>query len=237
MKSSKILTSAFLLLLCNVSLASNSDHLELSGDYEARTNDTDRLTLCEKEIQILMGRVEVLEHSVAQMMKGQLTGTANNIPNPSAQPYTKNDAMQAMTELDVTQTPKLEPTSEKQSYDLALVALKDNNLEDAQSRFAEFITKYPKSNMLGNAYFWHGETFFKQNSFEKAAINYLKCYKQFPKGAKAPDALLKLAMSLGSMKKTKEACSMLTKLENEFKDRPATSIKRTKDAKNKYGCK
>jgi TolA-binding protein len=72
---------------------------------------------------------------------------------------------------------------------------------------------------------------------DKAAINYLKGYKQFPKGAKASDSLLKLALTLGELKKKTEACSMLSRLETEFPNRPATSIKRTKDAKVKFGCK
>ena len=73
--------------------------------------------------------------------------------------------------------------------------------------------------------------------FDKAAINYLKGYKQSPKGIKASDSLLKLALSLGELKKGQEACSILDKLEAEFPNRPATSIKRAKEARIKFACK
>ncbi len=65
----------------------------------------------------------------------------------------------------------------------------------------------------------------------------MKGYKQFPKAQKAADSLFKLALSLGEIKKTKEACSILNKLEEEYKQRPASSVKRAYDAKMKYGCK
>jgi len=115
--------------------------------------------------------------------------------------------------------------------------LKDNKPLEAEKKFSNFIESYPKSPLLSNAYFWYGECFFKQNKFDKAAINYLKSYKQSAKGAKASDALLKLSLSLGEINKTKEACSILDKLESEFPNRAATSIKRAKDARAKFACK
>lgn len=70
--------------------------------------------------------------------------------------------------------------------------------------------------MISNAYFWYGECFFKQKDYNTAAVNYLKGYKESPKGAKSSDALLKLALSLGELKKTTEACNILDKLNKEF---------------------
>lgn len=235
----KILITLLLFLRPHAIFASNQGQLELSGEYEATSiNDNTRVNICEKEIQLLIGRVETLEHTVAEM-KGQITGSTNQIPHKieaSERDSTPTLAVPHPTSMTQTKAAESDSSTEKRQYDLALIALKDNHFDDAENKFAAFIAAYPKSTMLGNAYFWYGETFFKRNDPEKAAINYLKCYKQFPQGAKAADALLKLALSLGEMKKTKEACAMLNKLEHDFKDRPATSIKRTKDAKNKYGC-
>jgi tol-pal system protein YbgF len=125
---------------------------------------------------------------------------------------------------------------EKADYDMALADLKDNKLDLAEKKFWDFINKYPKSSMQSNAYFWYSETFFRRNIFDKAAIYYLKGYKQFPKGAKASDSLLKLALSLGSLNKKSDACNILIKLDQEFPNRPSSSIKRAKDARIKFGC-
>lgn len=225
------------LALSNVALASGeitqrSLKMPVEETKQASVYDEEnRLAVAEKQIQNLLGRIEVLEHTVAQVQKQQARGNdASNHTDVIAAPA-------VITSTVSTESLNTSESSEKQDYDAALIALKNNQLEEAEVKFSHFIASYPKSNKLSNAYFWYGETFFKRNNFETAALNYLKGYKKFPKAEKAADSLLKLAISLGSMKKNKEACSMLTKLDNEFKNRPAASMKRANDAKNKYGCK
>ena len=248
MKLLKILSLS--LLLHASSFASSGEiarrPLVAPEDPSIAIQNDDRVAILEREIQGLLGRVEVLEHTVSQLRSGQAAAASAHpvkiIDDRSAaseeQPLL--EAVVAPAEAQITEAMPATGASgslEKKSYDSALLALKDNKFEDAEAKFADFIAKYPKSTMLSNAYFWYGETFFRRNNFEKAAINYLKGYKQFPKAAKAADSLLKLSLSLDAMGKTKEACAMLGKLEAEFKDRPANSIKRAKDARNKYGCK
>jgi tol-pal system protein YbgF len=117
------------------------------------------------------------------------------------------------------------------------VELKDGKFEDAERQFADFIIKYPASGLQSNATFWYAETFYRREMFNKAALNYLQSYKKYPKGAKAQDSLLKLSYSLASLNKKKEACSMLTKLEQEFPQRPIGSIKRAQEARDSFQCK
>ena len=128
-------------------------------------------------------------------------------------------------------------SADKSEYDLALASLKDGKFEDAERQFSDFIAKYPSSNLQSNATFWYAETFYRRELFNKAAVNYLQSYKQYPTGSKAPDSLLKLSYSLASLNKNKEACSMLTKLEQEFPQRPISSIKRAQEAKDRFQCK
>lgn len=126
---------------------------------------------------------------------------------------------------------------DKIDYDLALASLKEGNMDLAETKFADFIKQHPSSILQSNATFWYAEIFYREGNYNKAAINYLQCYKKYPKGSKAPDALLKLAYSLASLNKNKEACSMLDKLESEFPKRPISSIKRAKEAWAKFRCK
>jgi tol-pal system protein YbgF len=196
-------------------------------------DEDNKLALAEKQIQDLLARIEVLEHAVSQLQK-QSANTEVTSPVVGAVIAPSMIKGQSDSAI-ISDVP--EASSEKKEYDAALIALKNNQFEEAEVQFAHFIATYPKSNKLGNAYFWYGETFFKRNNFETAALNYLKGYKKFPKSEKAADSLLKLALSLGAMKKNKEACSMLAKLDSEFKNRPAASVKRANDAKNKYGCR
>lgn len=224
--------------------------------FESNDVEMNRLDAQEKEIQSLLGRIEVLEHTVSNLqvkLGTPDTALENSIKAPSPLSADQGNLIDAKVGEDIFDIPstrsdqtnlkqpavakKTEENLEKKVYDLALAALKDNKLDLAEEKFAYFIKTYPKSSLQSNAYFWHGETFFKRNMFDKAAISYLKGYKQFPKAAKASDSLLKLAISLGELKKKQEACGMLSKLESEFPNRVAASIKRAKDAKIKFGCK
>lgn len=231
--------------------------LKLSAAYAEDTQN--RLDAQTKEIQQLLGRVEMLEHSLAaikeriEIIDGVASSSAQtSVPGvaPSVQESVgeddifsepvnlkKPDNIAAEKNPQISKPLNADESKEKKLYDAALAALKDNRLEIAEEKFSSFMKDYPKSSMQSNAYFWYGETFFKRNMFDKAAINYLKGYKQYPKGSKAADSLLKLALSLGELKKKTEVCTMLAKLEAEFPSRPASSIKRAKDAKVKFGCK
>lgn len=158
--------------------------------------------------------------------KGEILGTQ------AARTEEPNNFLQSPEE-----TPIKSLKDDKAAYDLALAALKDGNFNLAEEKFANFIANFPTSNLLSNASFWHAETFYRKKDFNNAAINFLQCYKQFPKSAKAPDALLKLAYALGNLEKHTEACGILEQLDKEFPSRPENSIKRAKEAKNKFHCK
>lgn len=187
-------------------------------------NDDERLSACESNVQNLLGRVEVLEHAVKELQ----TATGNSAALvPGVLPVGKENHAPAVAS---------SLSEEKKDYDLALSALKESKFPEAENLFLVFMQKYPNSELMGNAYFWYADSFYRRGEFDKAAVHYLKGYKQFPKSPKAGDNLLKLALALGELKKYKDACAMLNKLEAEYKNRPASSLKRAQDAKLKY-CK
>jgi tol-pal system protein YbgF len=191
-------------------------------------DDSARISQCETEIRLLTGRIEVLEHTVNELQKNHDVSHISPVSDTPMAVASVDSKIQASTADDA---------AEKRDYDTALAALKDSKFVEAEAMFSSFIQKYPSSGLISNAYFWHAESFYRRGEFDKAAVHYLKGYKQFPKAAKAADYLFKLALSLGEIKKTKEACAILAKLEEEFKQRPASSIKRAYDAKMKFGCK
>ncbi len=125
---------------------------------------------------------------------------------------------------------------EREMYEIALANFKDKHYVIAQKNLAAFISQYPQSSLISNAYFWLGESYYRQNYNENAAVQYLKSYKALPTGGKAADALLMLSFALNKLGKKEEACSMLVRLEQEFPKRPTSSLKRAGDAKLKFAC-
>ncbi|WP_347938555.1 tol-pal system protein YbgF [Rickettsia oklahomensis] len=211
-----------------------------NDDFENRLDEQ------EQEIRRLIGTVEVLQHKIDMLIQN------SNIPNQVENTeIVESNNSKSQDVFDVallkdmpdtaskkTITVNKDVAPDKQSYDLALAVYKDNKITEAKDKFKNFIQKYPNSSLISNAYFWYGECFFKQRDYNRAAVNYLKGYKESPTGAKSSDGLLKLALSLGELKKTQEACNMLAKLDKEFPtNRTAASRKMTEDAKIKFGCK
>ena len=188
-----------------------------------------------EQIKNLTIRLETLENTVfdlknqLQSQTGQKAGTQPlNVPGANVNPA-QNSPAEAVS--------KISPQQEKTDYDIALATLKEGKLEEAEKLFNKFISDYPGSSLQSNASFWYAETFYRRGKYNDAAVNYLKGYKADPIGAKAADSLLKLAYALASLNKRQEACTMLDKLDKEFKDRPSASIKRASEARSKFGCK
>jgi tol-pal system protein YbgF len=243
---------ALIVVLCSRSFVSANDQYDnralnsIGRKKVSVEDDSDMLENLTKQMQELLSRIEVLEHNLS-ILQHKVDST-NQISAGSVESSQQRDssAMPSDKEIDVfTSTSEVVNSNsigadvgqDKKQYDLALAALKGNNLKEAENKFHAFLENYPNSKLRGNAYFWYGEVFFKQKIYDKASINYLKGYKQFPKGPKASDSLLKLSLSLGELNKKKESCNIINKLETEFPSRSASSVKRAKDAKIKFGCK
>jgi tol-pal system protein YbgF len=187
-----------------------------------------------EQIEYLTLRIAELEKAMQelniQFKKNNIEGAAiKDVAVPSA----KQDVVKAT---DGKELP-IDVQKEKSDYDIALATLKDGDFSAAEKKFADFIATYPSSKLQSNATFWYSETFYRRDIFNQAAINYLKSYKQYPNGDKAPDALFKLADSLAHLSKDKEACSMLEKLNTEFPSRSTDSLQRAKEMSDKLHCK
>lgn len=200
----------------------------------------DQLESMQREIETLTSKVEFLEKNLMSLKR---LIEDKSIPNDNPPIETP---MVSPNEHQIESTPKeviTEPEkhvskgSEKQVYDAALSALKSGDYSFSIKKFDEFIENFSKSSLVPNAYFWIGESYFKQKQYEKSALNYLKSYKLASKGPKASDSLLKLAISLSELKKIPDACGILNKLDNEFHSRSEASVKKTISLRTQLKCK
>lgn len=88
----------------------------------------------------------------------------------------------------------------KQSGDIDLYAqgkkaVENEDYSGARVAFESLLKKFPQSDQADNAQFWIGETYYRENWFEKAILEYQKVIENFPKGNKVPAALLKQGMA------------------------------------------
>jgi tol-pal system protein YbgF len=123
-----------------------------------------------------------------------------------------------------------QPLDPQGQYDKAFDLLRKSEYDKAEKAFKDFIAANKGSDLLSNAYYWLGETYYVREGYDKSAVSFLKGYQGDPKGNKAADNLFKLAMSLDKLKKKKEACTTIDKLNKEFpKLDAATKEKVTKE--------
>ncbi len=88
-------------------------------------------------------------------------------------------------------TPPPAPATEAALYAAAKGMFDKGEMETARSMFTQFLDKYGKSPNADNAQFWIGETYYRENWFEKAILEYQEVIESYPKGNKVPSALLK----------------------------------------------
>lgn len=226
----------------------------VAADFEVR------LQRLESEMQTLTGRYEEAGFQVAQLREqltkmqqdlefrlsrleqGQAGGLSaapaaggsdaaspgNGAPPPAASPSASAPPPPA----------DLPSGSAQEQYDSAFNLLRQAEYDKAETAFTRFIGANSASPLASNAQYWLGETFYVRGKYKEAAVAFAEGYQKYPKSQKAPDALLKLSLSLSAMKATEDACAALGELSKRYKDTaPQTILRRADAEKNRLKCK
>lgn len=122
------------------------------------------------------------------------------------------------------------------AYEMAFSHIKEQQYDQASSAFTAFIKQYPNSDLIPNARYWLGESFYVRGTFDKAAMAFAEAYQKDPEGNKAPDNLLKLGMSLGEMGKKQDACLSFSELRKQFPAAPNAIMTRLGQQEKRFSC-
>jgi tol-pal system protein YbgF len=116
------------------------------------------------------------------------------------------------------------PAEEIKDYEDAFRRYRAADYAGAIDRFQVFLQTHPSSEYADNALFWMGDSYFKLNDYEQAAVAFDKVVKRFPDGNKVPDALYRQGVSLLEIgKRTKQqktytpaACQIFRRITDEY---------------------
>lgn len=122
-------------------------------------------------------------------------------------------------------------------YNYAFKLLNQAKFDQAGQAFESFAEAYPEDPLIGNAYYWMGETYYVRRDFLKAADTFRQGYQKMPDGPKAPDNLLKLGMSLANLGKQEEACVVYAQLQEKFADSSVSIRQKVEQERARLGCK
>lgn len=126
--------------------------------------------------------------------------------------------------------------STSEQYNVAFGLLKQADYPAAEEALKTFIAHHPNDPLAGTAQYWLGETYYQRSRYAEAASAFAEGFKNYPKGAKAPDDLLKLGMSLARADQRQNACVAFAQLDRDF-PHPGSAIKdRVTAEKKRLGC-
>ena len=238
---------------------------EVSGRASSNADFEVRLSAIEEQFREVTGKLEESEFKnkklaenleklqkdtdfrFNELAKTQAQPVAQ--PQPIAQPATKKDKSAKSKEQSIGKTidsadddtanavvAETEFASAHDHYNYAFRQLNQTQYDTAAASFADFTKKYPKDPLIGNAYYWLGETFYIRRDFVGAADNFREGFEKMPTGTKAPDNLLKLAMSLDALKRDKEACVVLGQIITKFKKTAAAVTQKAQAEQKRIAC-
>jgi tol-pal system protein YbgF len=124
----------------------------------------------------------------------------------------------------------------KQVYETAYGHLLQRDYGAAEAAFEEFLRRYPSDPLAGNAQYWLGESLYVRGQYRAAAGAFLKGYQTYSRSAKAPESLLKLAMSLQRLGQKDAACSSYSELTTKFPNAPPHVKTSAQAERQRAGC-
>ncbi|EPL09165.1 tol-pal system protein YbgF [Pseudomonas sp. CF161] len=166
-----------------------------------------QLQQMQEQIARQQGVIEVLQNDVSRMKQENLeryqdldrrigSGAA-----PAATPDNSSSggdsaagaAAGAATQAPAASSEPGDPAKEKLYYDAAFDLIKAKDFDKASQAFGAFLRKYPNSQYAGNAQYWLGEVNLAKGDLQGAGQAFAKVSQLYPKHAKVPDSLYKLA--------------------------------------------
>ncbi len=187
-------------------------------------------------IQTLTAKVDTLEYNQKQLEE-RLNKMNTDIDvrfNMAAKNMSSNTSSTASKTATSSNASKL---SAKEAYDKAYKIMEKGDYQTAEKEFTAFMRDYPKSDLVGNANYWLGETYYARKLYEQAAGIFADGFTKYKNNTKAPDNLLKLGLTMNNLGKKQDACTAFKSLPIEFPKASQTLKNRAKAEAKKLNCK
>jgi tol-pal system protein YbgF len=108
----------------------------------------------------------------------------------------------------------------RKDYEAAWRTLDKKDYRAAINRFKEFIKKYPKSALVGNAQYWIAESHYALREFDQAIIEFDAVRRKYPRAEKAPAALLKQGFAFAELGEKINARLILQEVVEKYPQSP-----------------
>jgi tol-pal system protein YbgF len=210
----------------------------LEGQVRSLTSQVQQLS---EQVRALGGQPRRSEANPAAGATRPALTTPVDVAGSSGGSWSTSNAAPPNSEIDSAQIqPAAAPSSDggnpKQLYETAYGYLLQQDYGAAETSFDDFLKRYPNDALAGNAQFWLGESYFVRGQYKAAAGAFLKGYQTYGRSAKAPDSLLKLAMSLGRLGQKDQSCASFAELITRYPTASADVKSRATAERQRTGC-
>jgi tol-pal system protein YbgF len=178
------------------------------------------LEKAQNELAQNRGTLEVLQHRLDQMDQAN-TERDRRIDENSRFVATKQKELE-------------HPTDKAGLYAAARKKLDAGDTGTARQFLTEFLSKYPKDELAGNAQYWLGETYYAEKRWNEAIVEFQKVLKDHRGSDKTPDALLKIGMAFQNQKDCKNALLFFDEVQQAYKSSPAAKTAHEQEAQCKH---
>lgn len=127
-------------------------------------------------------------------------------------------------------------TGDEGQYQAAYNRILAGDYAGAEAGFAEFIANHPDSKRIADANFWLGEAQYSQEKYTDSAKTFLNAYKTYGSSGKAPEMLLKLAMSLAALDSKDTACATLREVTKSYPKASRAVISKVASEQKRLAC-
>lgn len=128
------------------------------------------------------------------------------------------------------------PVDPKAAYANADQLMRSGDYDGAVAAFQDYVDHFGDTAAAKPARYWIGEIKFMRQDYPGAALAYAGAIRGWPQTPWAPDALVRLSLSLAHMKQTKQACAALGEFNRRYPDASDAAKRHADAAKDKVGC-
>lgn len=97
--------------------------------------------------------------------------------------------------------------SPREAFDAAVALYRAKQYEQAEMSLRQLLQSHPRDRLVPDALYWLGESYAARQRHREAAEQFLKVTTDFASSPRAPDALLKLGVSLNALGAKEQACA------------------------------
>ena len=183
-----------------------------------------------KEIGRAQSDIEALDARTRELGP-RVRATAEEVARLAEQMRAADEAIRrtraALDALPPPAAPVREPRagSAELAYAAALATFRAREHGQAVLDFLDFIAKYRKHALAGNAQYWIGEAYYVQRDYRQALLEFQKVFELG--AAKIPDALVKVGLCYWSLRDPTRARQTWQRVVREYPGTEAARVART----------